>query len=447
MAFISGFPLQPLKFSSAGSSVAQPRAAVRIFPGGSVKPITLNVISFRIEKTVHGVANTASFVVSYAGNPDWTRALLRGEAGVPDDLPIYVEIWAGFPSNPGSSPNTGGLSRRFYGVVDVYDTKDADEVEFHCRSIAAPLCTDKILSSVQNLTTVQFIQQIGKQYGMPVYVDPELTEPFTLARVYGQDFVVGLHDMYKWDVLVRSAQCDDVDLWEDQGVLFYVHPWNVDREKLELHYGSNVLGFQGHHSPQFNRNVQVFVHSYSDKIRTSITTRVQNIIGSVVPGVNVSQAIKVSYASPQWGTNNVTTKSYYSNGDTSTTQSSTSGGSASGSTVSSRAISDSGKERYEFYLPNLTSAECDRLAKAIWRQISMHEYQADISLAITPAILEKVDITSLIDFTGYGMTRFNTKYWARTMSESFAGAEPGSPDSEGWTVDFHVVNHAPPIND
>jgi hypothetical protein len=78
----------------------------------------------------------------------------------------------------------------------------------------------------------------------------------------------------------------------------------------------------------------------------------------------------------------------------------------------------------------------------------MHEYQADISLAVTPANLRGIDITSLIILNGYGMQRFNTQYWPRTMSESLEGGEAGEfGNVSGWTVDFHVVNHAPPIND
>jgi hypothetical protein len=68
---------------------------------------------------------------------------------------------------------------------------------------------------------------------------------------------------------------------------------------LSLRYGTNVKSFMPEHSPAYNRNIRVQVHSYTAKTRESVTTRVDSVIG----GINVKQVIKLSTASPVWGQN------------------------------------------------------------------------------------------------------------------------------------------------
>jgi hypothetical protein len=432
---LAGFSsLQPVEFTQ-GSSAAQARACVKV--DGRLYLLK----SFRLLKNAHGATNTGSFVLAYGGNPDWTSQLFRGDG---DNRPIYCEVWAGFPPYPGPNPSISGLTRRFYGVVDKYDPEDMSQTTFNLRSIAAPLTSDRITSAIQNKTTTEVIREICAPYSIPVFIDPELTNPFTLARVYAQDFMVGLKNLVKWDVLLRSSVFDDTDVWEDDGTLYYVHPWNVTKyvsraKTLQLKYGANVLSFLPSHSPQFARNIRVQIHSYSAKTRVSVTTRVQSVLG----GINVKQAIKTSTAVPQWGTNGGTSTTYNSDGSISHSQWTSSGGSASGSNA---PISESGLELYDFYIPNLNPTECQALSQAIWRQISQHEYQGEIKLVVTPENLPYLNIESRFVMSGYGMSLFNTEYWPRTLEESFEMAtEPGQSDAGGWTVSMHAVNHTPPL--
>jgi hypothetical protein len=440
--------LEPVVFTQKGVA-AQARACVKI--DGQLYSIK----GYHISKNAHGETNGASFKLPYPGNPDWTQQLFRDSSvqGAAGNRPVYAEIWAGFPPNPGSTPSLDGLTRRFYGVVDTYDPQDMDVTEFMLRSIAAPLTTDRITTNVQNLTTVDFLRQIAAPYNIPVVVDPELTNPFTLAKIYAQEFVVGLRNLIKWDVLLRASLFDDVDVWEDDGTLYYVHPWNVQSVMesqaksasrnygpLNLQYGTNVESFHPSHAPQFSRNIRVQVHSYTAKTRVSVTTRVQSVFG----GVAVSQVSKVSTATPQWGTNSGTTTTYYNDGRPPTTSSfSSSGGSASGSNA---PISESGLENYDLYLPNLTSPECQAWTQAIWRQVSQHEYSGDFRLAVTPELLPYLNIENRFFMNGYGMHFFNTEYWPRTLDESFdMAANPGETDAGGWTITSHAVNHTLPL--
>jgi hypothetical protein len=124
------------------------------------------------------------------------------------------------------------------------------------------------------------------------------------------------------------------------------------------------------------------VFSYTAKIRQSISTRVQ----SVVSGVEVSQVVKTSYAQPQWGQSGGTTTTYNDNGTVTYGQWSGSGGSSSGSNA---PISESGLELYNIPIVNATPTECQAIAEAIWRQISMREYQGKFILDVTPATADE----------------------------------------------------------
>lgn len=384
------------------------------------------------------------FTIGYANNPDWTQQLFRGVQTGNQNSPVYAEIWAGFPQNPSNwKPSISGLTRRFSGILDTYDPDNMTDTEFHLRSIAAPLTTDRITSGIQNLTTTEFLRKIAAPYNINVVVDPSI-QALTLAKVYAQEFMVGLKNLIKWDVLLKSSIFDDTDVWEDDGTLYYVHPWNVATvvpnlaKTLELQYGVNVRDFKPSHSPQFSRNVKVVVHSYVSKTRVSVATRVQSVVG----GVNVAQVTKKSTAIPQWGTNGGTSITYNDNGTKSVSRWTSSGGSSQGST---QAISESGVENYDLYLPNLTPTECQALAIAIWRQISQHEYQGEFELAVTPDNLPYLNIEARINLQGYGMSLFNTEYWPRTMDETFEMTpDPGSGSAAGWTVKFHGVSHTLP---
>ncbi len=431
--------LAPVVFTLKNEA-SQPRACVKL------DGVLYGIDRFRITKNSHGATNTASFVLPYNGNPDWTK-LIAPDPTTPS--PVYVELWAGFPTNPGSKPSLDGLTQRFYGVIDQYEPNDMDYTEFTCRSIAAPLTTDRVATSVQNMTTVDFLKATCAPYNLNIVIDPELTNPATLAKVYAQEYIVGLHNLIKWDVLLRSSIVDDVDIWEDDGTLYYVHPWNVvsvmqeqgqiDRNysPLTLTYGKDIKSFKGTHAPQFSRQIRVHVFSYTAKIRQSVST----VVESVVAGVDVSQVVKTSYAQPQWGENSGTTKTYHDDGSITYSQWSSSGGSSSGSNA---PISESGIEVYNVPAVNATPAECQALAIAIWRQISMHEYQGKFTLDVTPETLPYFNIENRFTMAGYGMNKYNVEYWPRDLTESFAMSDEGD-DAPGWTVEIQAVNHTLPL--
>jgi hypothetical protein len=98
---------------------------------------------------------------------------------------------------------------------------------------------------------------------------------------------------------------------------------------------------------------------------------------------------------------------------------------------------ESGKEVYTFYVKNLAPATANKLAKAIWRQISMQEYTTSGTIAVTDDTLASIKITSVVNVTGLPYYFFNTKYWPRQIDEVF-------DVEEGWTMHLTMVSHVPP---
>jgi hypothetical protein len=210
-------------------------------------------------------------------------------------------------------------------------------------------------------------------------------------------------------------------------------------DPLTIVYGRDILNFKPSHAPQFSRNIKVQIHTYSSKERLSAATRVMSVVG----GLNVAQIIKYSTATPDWGTNGGTSTTYNDDGTVSQSKWSATGGSSSGSNA---PISESGQEDYDEYIPNLSPTEVQALTMALWRQISQHEYQATFDLMVTPDRLPYLNIENRFIVDGYGMAKFNTEYWPRTMTETFDMAtEPGGDEAQGWRVSIHAVNHTLPL--
>lgn len=444
-----GANLAPVTFVSKDTYV-QARAYVKIADSG---PYAIK--SFTLEKNCHGATNTASFELPYATYPDWTDQLFYGQTSGSNDsyTPVFIQIYGGFPTNPGQNLESwDNMFLRFSGILDEYDPDNLNVTHFQCRSMAAPLTTDRITTQVQNLTSVDFLNQVCGQYGIDSTVDAQLTSPATIAEVYSQEYLVGLKNLIKWDVLQRSSIVDDVDVWEDDGTVFYVHPWNVQTVmqdqggslgrqygNLYLNYGTNVKSFKGSHASQFSRKIQVVVGSYRNKVRISTSTTVND----ENDGTSVTTNSVTLYNPPQWGTQNGSSTVYHSNGNVTNRSWSTTGGPSQGSTS---ALATSGKELYTFYYPNLTPTQCQARAMAIWRQISMHEYGAEFDLAVTPSLLPFLNIEARIQLSGYGMNEFNTTYWPRKMTETFDGpSSENSADAGGWSVKYQAVNSRPPL--
>ena len=436
-------PLQPVNFNPQFRSQI-PRFIVKI-DGKSYLGTR-----FSYTQNAHGATDTARITLpidgsaNYAGiaanslYPDWTESIKRSDKLSNANAPVVCEIWSGAPPDPSVfGPQTlTGLILRFRGIVDQYSSVlEENETTFDCRSLAFPLTSTKItvpFPKEDTTTTVAFIQQQAARFGLTL-APPNLGQaPALMIDVFGGEFITGVRGWYIWDIFIQCAQHDDVDIWVDRtGAIHYEAASLVKRKSIAYRWGENIKGLASTHSPQFSKNVQVQVHSWTVRTRTASATRVQT---NAAGGYDVSSYTRQVTSTPISGTTDSVVTSISSNGTVTTTDGSSSGGSVSDGTGTE---SETGREKYTFFVKNKTLPQCEAMAQQIWRQISMHEYAIKLRVPVTTANLPLMDVTAQPVIYGHPMALFNGKYWPREIVESL---DPKT----GWYWEIDAVNHALP---
>jgi hypothetical protein len=428
-----------------------PRSVVQI-NGTSYLPTTWSTT-----RNGHGATDDATITLPIKGNPDFSIELFNGPlttdsspansgTTAPDDTPVYAQIFAGYPQDltPGSL-TTQGMTTRFLGVVDLYTVQcDDNTVSFTCRSLAAPLVDNKITNVALGMTSVQFAQALANALNLNTaitnFAQYGLT-PITLQEMLGREFIGGsnfntaLYNLKPWDVLLQCAQFDDADVWVDGDTLNYQVADFVQRKKIALGYGSGgiaqIVKPVLTHSIQFSKNIRVEVRSYQRKTRLSTVTRTDTAANG---GVILTQSSKTVTSAPIFGTpNTVSSSTNPATGITSTTESSSSGGNVSSGFTSPG--SESGKETYKIYRPNISPAAANALAQALWRKYSEQEYALSFSVPMSPALFSSWSITALLEITGLPYSEFNTEFYPRRYTESW------NPEGDGWMLSPECVNH------
>jgi hypothetical protein len=226
---------------------------------------------------------------------------------------------------------------------------------------------------------------------------------------------------------------DDVDLWVDRnGIVNYQAPNLVKRTPVTFTYGTDVESVHLTHAVQFSKNIQVEVRSYTKRTKISSTTRTKTLSGG---GITTTTSTKKVTSSPIFGTTSTVSNSINSAGQVTATVTSTSGGSASSGVTG--FASDSGKERYTYFLKNATTQQCDNFARKAWRQISMMEFAIQLDVPARTQTASLLDVTSLITLAGMPFIKANGQYWPRRIRETLS-------IEDGWKFSLDCVNHTPP---
>jgi hypothetical protein len=393
--------------------------------------------SYEIAFNAHGSTDHATVTLPISSTPDWTTALFRDPAAA-TNKPVYISIYAGFPSSVSAPANPNDLSQlgqRFYGIVDQYSgTFEDDTVTFTARSLAGVLVdTDITTQGMKNVTTVQFITEQAERFGLKVDIDPKIA-PATMMQVLSMATIAGVRKISIWQLLLLCAQRDDADIWVSLDTLHYYAPYNIVRNKVTRAWGKDCSGLSATHSPQFSKNIRVEVRSYSKKTKTSTAARATSNPNG---GISTQVATRTVTSSPVFGTTEAITQATSSTGVVTTTVSNTTGGAFNGTAQTGAA--ESGKEIYVYYVRNLKPQEALDMAQKIWRQISMHEYAIALKFPMTPDILKAFAITSLIVLSGAPWVLVNDQYWPRTITENF------EPSGDGWHLTVDAVNHTLPM--
>ncbi|MDE2470088.1 MAG: hypothetical protein KGL35_15425 [Bradyrhizobium sp.] len=445
-------PLQPFVAKPYTTPQAsQPRFAVKLDGNWYLGK------AYDYRSNAHGATDQASVALPVSGfsslasnappgfsktYPDWTLSIQRAQELGNANQPVVVELWAGFPSNPSalSASSLSGLVLRFRGIVDAYSVKlYANTTTFTCRSLAAPLASTQITTPFprqDTMTTTAFLQAQCNRFGLQLATPKLAAAPNLMIDVLGGEFISGVRNWYIWALMVQCAQLDNVDIWVDRtGTLHYEAATLVTRARVPFTWGRDCTEIEGTHSPQYSKNVQVQVHSWTKRTRTTSATRATTgTDGSLV----LTSYTRQVTSTPIFGTTQSLTTSISSNGTVTTGLSSSSGGSSSGSTGYSSSATDTGKERYYFFPQNKTKDQCLAMAQAIWYQISEHEYSITIDAPVTPDKLPLVDVTANIALAGHPMQLFNKDlYFPREIDESFDAIQ-----GFGWRIS--AVNHQLP---
>lgn len=442
-------PLQPVTFDP-------------FFETGTVHPVAVingkpyQIVKAQIDDNAHGATGGATVTLDIDSNPDFTVDLFRGtpdastgQLPIENDDPVYIQIYLGFESEIAAQPtDISQLTLLFYGIVDLYSATFHDgNVEFSCRSLAAPLVDDRVTGVTMNETTTQFVQRCAARVGLtPVILleDASLTLQEVLAASFigGYNFASALYGMKFWDLILRAALFDGADAWVYLDKLYYVatsitdsgQDTTLQRNVVPLKWGRDFTvddGCTGTHAPQFNKNISVEVHTYQRRTRWSTGTRASRNGSSLTLQTISRQAT----ASPDFGTPSITTTTINSDGTSSTSTSTIGGG---GYNSVTQPGSETGKERYVYFVRNISPARANALAQSLCRQISQHEYQIEGRTPVTKATLATFNIMSWLNITGLPYRYFNgAKYYPRKIT-TFIDRD------EGAYRTFQAVNHALP---
>lgn len=432
-------PLGTFKQTNVGS--AQPACVVQVY-GKSFVPVSVEMV-----RTWLGISDTASIVVPITDDVDWSTLL---KAPTNDDGAVVCSVYVGFPQNPvPNSLDVSQLTRRFYGVlVPQYSGKGlANEVTFECSSMAVLLQVEKMVKVTANMTTVDFVKACAAQVpGLKTDIRLGGQTPFTLKAVFARDLVVGTHNIRPWDMMEACAEADDAVLWLDQDTLRYVSPDQFGSNgapKVDLAFGTDLIDWEGTHAPQYNKNIEVEVRTWTPK--TSVSYSNKTVTGP--DGPMTTTTTRTSTSVPDWGTSGQTTYSYSGNGSvTSTTRSSSGGLFSSGATTIPR---DSSKERYILRIPGISKADADKRALQEWRRLSRYEYACTFEFAVTPQNLAWVgDMETQYALSGLPMAAFNSNAKAPYYHQRRTTERIEMPQGSGADAGFHVmveaVNHALP---
>lgn len=436
------------------------------------------LIHATLELNCHGATDSAEVILSIANNPDFSVMFERNESNA--DMPVYISIFSGFvSSSSANSKDISQLSLRFFGIVDIPSASHkGGTITFRCRSIASTLVDFPVTALVMNQTSEQLINSLANITGMTPnvqLVNPAVTvqQVFAAEFVGGSNFAAVVANVKAWDLLLRCAMFDDADVWVSwtkggQVFLNYASPSLIKRTTVDLVYGRDLMDLEEEHSIQYAKNIRVEVHTYQKRIKQATTHRIQT---DPLGGTQETVSSKTVVSSPVFGTTEQIATSTSPDGITSTTSTTNTGGPA---TAVTSPGSESAKERYVRFIPNLTPQMCQQLARAIWRQISMMEYRQKITLPMTKDLLSKFDITMLLNVTGSPYKNANSVFSGpnntivNTATASFAGAstpvvsnqvvsnrqdvrywprritETIDPKGQGWYLVIDSVNHSLP---
>lgn len=433
-----------------GLAMTQMNTATKLARGPkyrrSYSPRTIAVIngatylplSWTAHLSAFGDVDTCEITLPLSKCPDFGSLTTTGKS-------MPVSVYAGFPTNPRPGRFTyADLTLRFAGIVDVFNvTAEDNKLVVPCRSNGALLADTKTTTRWQNVTTTKVVQQIASEHGLTAVIQLRSGQQAApIGLVWQRNFILATRDIYEWDVIVASSLIDDVRVWIDGTTLYYVAPADVPDQRLYVQWNKDLMTLGGQHSPQFSKNIEVEVRSWTPIERNS--TRA--IISTDSSGnVKASSRTVNATSQPIFGTRTIETSEFVVGSDGTVRQESgsatTTGGAAS--TGLTTEASASLKERYIEHVTNMTRQQAIDYALAKWRQISAHTFNINFKRMMTPDVLKLTNRNTIYCVQNAPWASLNLPYHVLRIMETFGVAQNAGGQSEGWTFEIDGVNHVP----
>lgn len=301
---------------------------------------------------------------------------------------MFIELFVGFPPNPGSY-GVSDLESFIYGQVDhiTIDTL-TNTVEIDGRDLTRVFIDTKTTQKWPNQTSSQIATQLAQAHGLTTSITATTTK---VGKYYEIDHVNMASERSEWDILTYLADLEGFKVWvRGQTLYFQPAPDPSSTQPYQLVYQVQ----QTNSGPKANWE--------TGKLKRSLT---------------VSRGIQVKIRSWNKKFAKGFSVSYPSNVKTIKVGSATVG---------------TGAQIYSKTIPNLTQDQALQRAQAWYNQIVAHEMKID---SLTVPGDNSLDTTSIIQLSGTG-TAFDQLYYPDSISRtlSFTG---------GYDMTIEAKNHAP----
>jgi len=378
------------------TGVKQPQSAVARAPrgivqialslGGQLVPVPF--VDLEVNNNTFYAADTFRVHLPVSGLPA-TLTLEMLLATQPD---IYVECWAGFPSDP-TSYTTGGLSRLIYGKADEVTWDMAtNAMEISGRDLSSIFIDNKTEQKYPNLTSSQIVAKLAATAGLKANVVATGTK---VGKYYDVDHVRLQDDRTQWDLLTYLAR----------------------EEQYVVYVEGTTLNFIP--QPKDSQTPYQFTYSPAPTLGGSIGLNAENI--KITHQKTLAKGVTVTVRS--WNQNQ--SKTFTKKATASHVNSGLGKGGSGGSIKGS-------PQNYSYTIANLTPDQAQQKANSLLAEISRHEIKAEIEGPADNALSR----TDVIQITGTGTVVDTQVFHIASIVRTLSMA-----DGYKWKVE--AKNHSP----
>lgn len=207
----------------AGTTRA-PRCIVRLGPWGDLVTMPGWVSA---EVVNNNMSSADTFDVAFATS-ELPKAY--GPRWFSKQKDMYLEVWAGLPSDP-SNFSTSDLKKLIFGQVDHIEwSPSSAQINVSGRDLTRIFIDTKTTEKFRDMTSSQIVEMMAKRHGLT----PVVAKTTGLAgNFFNADKVVMTDERTEWDLLLYLANVEGYAVWvEDQSLYFQPNPFD-DVEALK----------------------------------------------------------------------------------------------------------------------------------------------------------------------------------------------------------------------